>query len=81
MTKITTDDLYLLFEEPLEGKLLREVRELKLSVDKVRKGQFAKIGELRKAYQALADDMEIIKRGLCRPQENNPCEIIEMVSM
>ena len=78
--KPTTDDLFLLFEEPLEGKLLREVRELKLSHEKVRKGQFAKIGELRKMYQALSDDMEIIKRGLCRPQENN-CEIIEMVSM
>jgi hypothetical protein len=65
----------LLFEEPLEGKLLREVRELKESVSKIRKGQFAKIGELRKMYMELQADIEIIKDGLCRIPK---CEIIEL---
>ena len=68
----------LLFEETLEMKLIRETRELKESVDKIRKGQFAKIGELRKMYMSLLEDVEIIKRGLCRPQVTSEFEIIEM---
>jgi len=73
----------LLFEESLEGKLLREVKELKESVSKIRKGQFAKIGELRKMYQALHDDLEIIKAGLCKGelQPKSTCEIFEMALM
>lgn len=77
-----TFDQLLLFEEPLEGKLLREVRELKESVNKIRKGQFAKIGELRKLYQALYDDMEILKAGICKAELiQKPCEILEMSVM
>ncbi len=76
---MTTFDQMLLFEESLEGKLLREVRELKESVTKIRKGQFAKIGELTKKYNALYEDMEMLKANICRPQST--CEILEMVSM
>ncbi len=77
----TTHQLWL-FDEPLEGKLLREVRELKESVTKIRKGQFAKIGELNKKYNALLEDFEIIKAGLCRNELiQKPCEIIEMAIM
>ena len=79
---MNTFDQMLLFEESLEGKLIREVRELKESVTKIRKGQFAKIGELTKKYNTLMEDMEILKSGLCRSQlVQKPCEIIEMVSM
>ena len=74
-------DQLFLFEEPLEGKLLREVREVKESVNKIRKGQFAKIGELRKMYQELHDDLEIIKVGLCKNELRSKCEIFEMALM
>jgi hypothetical protein len=76
-------DQLLLFEESLEGKLLREVRELKESLNKIRKGQFAKIGELRKMYQSIHDDLEIIKSGLCKGelQQKSTCEIFEMALM
>ena len=76
---MTTFDQMLLFEESLEGKLLREVRELKESVTKIRKGQFAKIGDLTKKYNSLLEDMEMLKANICRPQTT--CEILEMVSM
>jgi len=56
----------LLFEEPLEGKLLREVKELKESISRVRKGQFAKIGELAKLCKDLSDRLTIIEQGLCK---------------
>jgi hypothetical protein len=59
----------LLFEESLEGKLLREVRELKESVTKIRKGQFAKIGDLTKKYNLLLEDMEMLKANICRPAQ------------
>ena len=80
---MTTFDQLLLFEEPLEGKLLREVRELKESVNKIRKGQFAKIGELNKKYIALSEDMELLKANICRPQctADLHCEILEMAVM
>ena len=77
----------LLFEESLEGKLLREVRELKESVTKIRKGQFAKIGELNKKYIALSEDMELLKANICRPQckadlhEHESDKILEMAAM
>ena len=74
-------DQLLLFEESLEGKLLREVRELKESLNKVRKGQFAKIGELKKMYQSVYDDLEIIKSGLCKNELKPKCEIFEMALM
>lgn len=63
---MNTFDQMLLFEESLEGKLLREVRELKESVTKIRKGQFAKIGDLTKKYNMLLVDMELLKANICR---------------
>lgn len=73
----------LLFEEPLEYKLLREIKELKESVSKVRKGQFAKISDLTKMYKELYEDLEIIKAGLCKNelQVKSSCEIFELALM
>jgi hypothetical protein len=75
----------LLFEESLEGKLLREVRELKESVTKIRKGQFAKIGDLTKKYNLLLEDMEILKSNICRQStsalHSNNEKILEMAAM
>ena len=62
----------LLFEESLEGKLLREVKELKESVNKIRKGQFAKIGELGKICRDLSERMDIIEAGLCKANLDPP---------
>ena len=71
----------LLFAETAEMQLIREVRECKESINRVRKGQFAKIGELRKMYQQLIDDVEIIKAGLCESSKNKKCDILEMAAM
>lgn len=70
----------LLFEEPLEGKLLREIQELKQSIERIRKGQYAKMGELKKCYDSLKSDVEIIKIGLCKAEvsQKQPCEIFEL---
>lgn len=67
----------LLFEEPLEGKLLREVRELKSSIDRIRKGQFAKIGQLRKDYDQLMHEFDTLKSMICKA-DLHTAEIIEM---
>ncbi len=81
-SKNTGNDMeqLLLFAEPLEGKLLREVAELKESLNKVRKGQFAKIGDLSKKYDDLLNRLSIIEEGLCKTAlpDRRFCEIIEM---
>ena len=64
-----------LFAETREEKLYREVKQLRDSLDRVRKGQYAKIGALQKKYDILYEDMEILKRGLC--QEKRPAELYE----
>lgn len=66
---------FLLFEEPLEGKLLREVAELKESISRVRKGQFAKIGELGKLCKELSDRLTIIEQGLCKAALQDDYEV------
>jgi hypothetical protein len=55
----------LLFEEPLEIKLLREIKEVKQSLDKVRKGQFAKIGDIKKSVMEIMPRIEIIEKYIC----------------
>jgi hypothetical protein len=80
----------LLFPETLEASLLRQVQELKDShketkdsLSKVRKGQFAKLGDLTKKYTDLCSRLDVIEAGLCRmqnPQEST-CEILEMALM
>ncbi len=50
----------LLFEESLEGKLLREVRELKESVTKIRKGQFAKYLPSAKYLRNIGNGVNVI---------------------
>ncbi len=73
----------LLFQESLEGKLLREVAELKESVNKVRKGQFAKIGELGKICKELSARMDIIEQNICKValQPERSSKIYEMALM
>lgn len=56
----------LLFEETTEEKLLRKMNELKDSQDKVRKGQFAKIGSNTKEISNIKERLDILERGICQ---------------
>ncbi len=54
------------FEETEISILKAEILYLKKSLDKQRKSQFAKIGECKKEIMELKEDMEILKRNICR---------------
>ena len=54
-------------QETSEERLLREVNELKAQCDRVRKGQYAKIGALTKMYLENKYELEMLKQALCRP--------------
>lgn len=56
--------------------LCDKMAELEQKLDRQRKSQFAKIGELQKKYDMLYEDMEILKRGICQSKQS--CEILEM---
>ena len=47
-------------------KVLREVSDLRASQEKVRKGQFAKIGSNTKEITNLKERLEILERGICQ---------------
>lgn len=72
----------LLFEDPIEDRLLRKVKELEEALERNRKSLHAKNGRLQKAVDDLQADMEFIKIGICKAallQENRKkCEIVEM---
>jgi Tfp pilus assembly protein PilO len=55
------------FEETEISILKAEIVELKKSLDRQRKSQFAKIGECKKEIIELKEDMEILKRNICKP--------------
>ena len=55
-----------LWSESREEKLEREMKELRESHEKVRKGQFAKISQLAKMYSQLEHEFEILKQSICR---------------
>lgn len=56
----------LILEETREEQLLREVQELRLSLDKCRKAQFAAIGALRKQIDQIRYDHECWKECVSR---------------
>lgn len=49
-----------------EKKMETEFLELKCSTEKVRRGLFAKHSELKKNYDELRYEFELLKRDLCR---------------
>lgn len=55
-----------LYTEPTEQALLREVAMLREQSEKVRKGQYAKIGQLQKMYDELKRDHEYLMAALCK---------------
>ena len=59
---------YDLFEPPISEveDMKRQLAEMKKSQDKVRKGIYAKHGELCKMYLDLYHEVETLKRDICR---------------
>ncbi len=71
----------LLFEDPIEDRLLRKVKQLEESLERNRKSLHAKNGRLQKAVDDLQADMDYIKIGICKASlhmEKHRCEIVEM---
>ena len=60
------------FEKKSDLEVLREeLRKVKESNDKVRKGMFARHGELAKMYIELHNRLEILERNICRSQHES----------
>lgn len=56
----------LLFPEPKEVILERKLLELTDKYDKVRKSQYAKIGELKAKCEATEHRLEMLEAALCK---------------
>ena len=56
----------LLFQESREERIEREMISLKAQCDRIRKSQFAKIGELNKKYLDTQHELETLKAALCK---------------
>ncbi len=54
------------FENPETSALRAEIAELRSALDRQRKSQFAKIGELKKHVYDLTVRLEIIERNICK---------------
>ncbi len=59
----------LFFEETEQDVLRREMQEIRQSLDKIRKGQYAKIGQLAKMYQETHHELETLKAAMCRSEK------------
>jgi hypothetical protein len=57
-------------EESREERLEREVNALKEQIEKIRKGQYAKIGKLSKMYQEIKQEHEDFKASICQGKYN-----------
>lgn len=71
----------LLFEEPLDVKVIKACREMRDAYDRSRKSQFAKIGELNKKVRDLEERLDVIERGLCVKSKavlHEPCEFFQL---
>lgn len=55
-----------LFDSEQTGQLRQELAEVRASTDRVRKALFARNNELSREIQVLQQDMEILKRYICR---------------
>ncbi len=56
----------MLFEETVEEKLMKRMKELEQKLERQRKGQFAKIGALTKMYEEAICDLEMLKANICK---------------
>jgi hypothetical protein len=64
-TYFTSDQLQL-FPESKEDRLQREVLLLRDQLDRIRRAQFAKIGEISKKYNELMNEFIQLKESICR---------------
>lgn len=55
----------LLIPESREERLEREVQQLREQCDKIRKSQYAKIGELKKMYFDLHHEYQTLRLSIC----------------
>ena len=55
-----------LFEQDEITILRHKFNDLKDSADRVRKGQYAKLGDLQKKYDDLLTRMEVLERHICQ---------------
>jgi septation ring formation regulator EzrA len=58
-----------LFPETDQQRNAREIAELRISCDKLRKSLHAKNGGLAKAYSELRNELDLLKRDICRHQK------------
>jgi hypothetical protein len=56
----------LLFPESKEERMFREIKELKDQCERVRKSQYAKIGQLTKMYQETKHELDTLKIAICK---------------
>lgn len=59
---------FLLPEKTFEESMQEQMNSVKSSCDKVRKSNFANIGELKKKVVDLNERLAIIERNICRGQ-------------
>ena len=64
-------DLFKTFEQSQIDSLRLEMHTVKQSSEKVRKGLYARNGELTKRMLELEDRLNHIERGLCYAEKNN----------
>lgn len=65
MAKIEQFDLFLPIPDEMDF-LRADVKDIKESLDRQRKSQFAKIGEIKKMQMEILERMEILEHYLCR---------------
>ncbi len=56
----------LLFEEPYEEKQERRLDDLEVRIDKVRKGQHARISMLNKEVKELKSKLDFLESHICK---------------
>lgn len=55
-----------LFQESTEIRQQREIAQLYVKVDQLRKGQHARISGLQKEIQELRSELEFLKSNICK---------------
>jgi hypothetical protein len=65
MAEIDQFDLFLPLPDEIDY-VKGDVKEIKEALDRQRKSQFAKIGEIKKMQLDLLDRLEILERNICR---------------
>lgn len=59
---------YDFFKDPMESRLSemeKAISDSRLSLDKQRKSQFAKIGEIRKLVMEISARLDILEKNIC----------------